>query len=62
MHVDVGVHIAQRQRTADAIEKLWKTKLVAKTPELILRVAYYKVTNAVLKEVLKVKMRVAALL
>jgi hypothetical protein len=62
MHVDVRSHITQRQRTADAIEKLWKTRLVAKKPELIVLVAYYKVTNAVLRQVLKVKMRVTALL
>jgi len=62
MYVDVWSHIAQRQRKVNKIEMLWKTKLVAKKPELIALVTYYKATNAVLKEALKAKVRVSALL
>jgi len=62
MYVDVWSHIAQRQRKINKIEKLWKTKLVAKKPELIALVAYYKATNVVLKEALKAKVRATALL
>jgi hypothetical protein len=62
MYVDVWSHIAQRQRKVNKIEKLWKTRLVAKKPELIALVAYYKATNVVLKEALKAKVRVTALL
>jgi hypothetical protein len=55
-------HIAQRQRKINKIEKLWKTRLVAKKPELIALVTYYKATNVILKEALKAKVRVSALL
>lgn len=62
MHVDVWSHVAQRQLKVDAVEKLWKVRLVAKRPGLIALVTYYKVTNAVLKEALNAKVRVTALL
>jgi len=62
MYVDVWSAVAQRQRKADKIETLWKTKLIKRSPKLTLLVAYYRVSNATLKQLLKTKVQVTALL
>jgi len=62
MYVDVWSAVAQRQRKADKIETLWKTKLIERSPKLTLLVAYYRVSNATLKQLLKTKVQVTALL
>jgi len=62
MYVDVWSHVARRQREVNRIEKLWKLKLIAQSPQLRLLVAYYKVSNAILKQLLKAKVRFTALL
>ena len=62
MYVDVWSAVAQRQRKADKIETLWKTKLIKRSPKLTLLVAYYRVSNATLKRSLKAKVQVTALL
>jgi hypothetical protein len=46
----------------DKIETLWKTKLITRSPKLTLLVAYYKVSNATLKHLMKTKVQVTALL
>lgn len=62
MYVDVWSRVAQRQREINRIEKLWKLKLIDRNPALILLVAYYKVSNAIIKELLTAKVRLTALL
>lgn len=62
MYVDVWTHVAQRQREVMKVEKLWKMKLIKRSPTLILFVAYYKVTNAILKQLLKTKVYFTAFL
>jgi len=62
MYVDMWSVIAQRQRKADKIETLWKTKLIKRSPKLTLLVAYYRVSNATVKQLLKSKVQVTALL
>lgn len=53
MYVDVWSVVAQRQITVMKIEKLWRVKVIKRSPTLTLLVAYYKFTNAVLKQLLK---------
>jgi len=62
MYVDVWSAVARRQRKADKIETLMKTKLIKRSPELMLLVAYYRVSNAIAKQLLKTKIQIAALL
>jgi len=62
MYVDVWSHVAQRQRKVNQIEKLWKLKLIKRSPTLTLLVAYYKVSNALLKQLLKTRVCLTALL
>jgi len=62
MYVDVWLHVARRERKVNHIEKLWKLKLIKRSPTLTLLVAYYKVSNAVLKQLLKAKVYLTALL
>lgn len=62
MYVDVWSAVAQRQRKADKIETLWKMKLIKRSPKLTLLVAYYRVSNAIVKQLLKTKVQVTALL
>ncbi len=62
MYVDVWSTVALRQRRVDQIEKLCKMKLIKRSPKLTLLVAYYKVSNATLKQLLKTKIQVTALL
>jgi len=62
MYVDVWSHVARRQREINHIEELSKLKLIKWSPTLKLLVAYYKVSNAILKQLLKAKVRLTALL
>jgi len=62
MYVDVWSAVARRQIKADKIETLWKTKLIKRSPELMLLVAYYRVSNAIVKQLLKAKVQVTSLL
>ncbi len=62
MYVDVWSHIARREREIHAMEKLSRLKLITWSPKLEITVAYYKVGNTVLKELLKIKVRLTALL
>lgn len=60
--MDVWSTIARRQVKVDTVETLWKTKLIKRSPKLTLLVAYYKVSNAMLKHLMKTKVQVTALL
>ncbi len=62
MYVDVWTIVARRQRHVDQIDKLCKMKLIKRSPKLTLLVAYYRVSNAILKQLLKTKVQVTALL
>lgn len=61
MYVDVWMHVARRERELNKIETLSKLKLIKWSPKLKLVVTYYKASNAILKELLKVKVRLTAL-
>jgi len=62
VNVDVWSHVARRQRKVNQIEKLWRLKLVERSPALMLLVVYYRTSNAILKQLLKAKVRLTALL
>ena len=62
MSVDVWSTVALRQRISDETEKLWKMKLIKRSPKLTLLVAYYRVSNATLKQLMKTKVHVTSLL
>jgi hypothetical protein len=62
MYADVWSTVALRQRQSDQIEKLCRMKLIKRSPKLTLLVAYYKVSNATLKQLLKTKVQVTSLL
>jgi hypothetical protein len=62
MYVDVWYQVAQRQRKVEQIEKLWKMKLIERSTKLKLLVTYYKVSNVILKQLLKTKVYLTALL
>jgi len=62
MYVDVWNVIAKQERELNSIQKLWKLKLITPSTEVAFFLAYYKVSNAVLKTLLKTKVRLQALL
>jgi len=61
MYVDVWMHVARREREISKIEKLSQLRLIKWSPKLKFVVTYYKVSNAILKELLKTKVRLTAL-
>jgi hypothetical protein len=60
--LDMWTIIAQRQRKLNAIQKMCKVKLTKTRTLTALFVAYYTISNAILKTVLKTKIRTEALL
>jgi hypothetical protein len=62
MYVDVWNVIANQERQVSSVEKLWKMKLVKPSPHVTLFLAYFKISNALLKTLLKAKIRLQALL
>jgi len=62
MSVDIWSTVALRQKISDETEKLCKMKLIKRSPKLTLLVAYYKVSNATLKQLMKTKIHVTSLL
>ncbi len=61
-YVDVWSIVALRERQIRSIEKLWKLNLIERSPNLTLHVAYYRVSNSILKSLLKMKVRLHAFL
>jgi hypothetical protein len=59
-YVDVWGIVALRERQIRSIEKLWRLNLIEKSPKLALLVAYYRVSNSILKSMLKIKVRLYA--
>jgi hypothetical protein len=62
MYVDVWNVIAKQERELNSIKKLWKLKLITPSTEVAFLMAYFKVSNTVLKALLKTKVRLQALL
>ena len=61
-YVDVWSIVALQERQVRSIEKLWKLNLIERSPKLTLLMAYYRVSNSVLKSLLKMKVRLHAFL
>jgi len=62
MYVDVWNVVARQQRQINSVQKLWKLKLIAPSPKVVFFIAYYKVSNTILKIVLKTRVRLQALI
>jgi len=62
MYVDVWNVIAKQERELNSIQKLWKLKLITRSTDVAIFMAYCKVSNTVLKTLLKTKVRLQALL
>jgi len=62
MYVDVWNVIAKQERELNSIQKLWKLKLITPSTDVAIFMTYYKVSNTVLKALLKTKIRLQALL
>jgi len=62
MYVDVWSVVAKQEREINSIEKLCKLKLIKTSPNVAFFVTYFKLSNAVLKVLLKAKVRLQALL
>ncbi len=62
MSVNVWNIIANQERQVSSVEKLTKLKLVKPSPHVTFFLTYYKISNTVLKTLLKTKIRLQALL
>jgi hypothetical protein len=62
MYVDVWSVIANQEQQLSSVEKLSKMKLIKRSPHVTFFLTYFKVSNAVLKTLLKTKIRLQALL
>jgi len=62
MYIDIWSIVARRQRHIDQVEKLHRMKLIKRSLKVTLLVALYKVSIATLKQLLKAKVQVTALL
>jgi hypothetical protein len=58
--IDVWNIVALQERQVRSIEKLWKLNLIERSLKLSLIVAYFKVSNSILKSMLKMKVRLQA--
>jgi hypothetical protein len=61
-YVDVWSIVALQERQIRSIERLWKLKLIKRSPKLALHVAYYRVIDSILKYLLKMQVRLHAFL
>ena len=61
-YMDVWSIVALQERQVRSIEKLWKLNLIERSPKLTLLMAYYRVSNSMLKSLLKMKVKVYAFL
>ena len=62
MYVDVWSVVAKQERELSSIEKLWKMKLIKPSLHVTFFLTYFKISNTVLKTLLKTKVRLQALL
>jgi hypothetical protein len=60
--LDVWNTVVLQERQIRSIETLWKLGLIERSSKLSLIVAYYKVSNTLLKTLLKLKVRFQAFL
>ncbi len=58
--VDVWSIVALHERQIQSIEKLWKLNLIERSSMITLHVAYFRVSNSILKSLLKMKVRLHA--
>ena len=58
---EVWCHIALQEREVKAVEKLGGLNLIPRSTRLSLQIAYLKVSNRILKALLKTKVRLKAL-
>jgi hypothetical protein len=62
MFVDVWNIVAFQERQVRSIEKLWKMRLIEPSSKLSLIMAYYRVSNTILKTLLKTEVKLQAFL
>lgn len=60
--LDVWNTVALQERQIRSIETLWRLGLIERSSKLSFIVAYYKVSNTMLKTLLKLKVRFQAFL
>lgn len=61
-YMDVWSIVSLQERQIRSVEKLWKLNLIERSSKLTLHVAYYRVSNSILKSLLKMQVRLHALL
>lgn len=62
MGVNVWNIITEQERELNSIEKLWRLRLIRRSANVAFFMAYFKVSNAVLKTLLKAHVRFKSLL
>ena len=62
MCVNVWNVITKQERELNSIEKLWRLRLIRRSVNVAFFMTYYKVSNAVLKTLLKAHIRFQSLL
>ena len=62
MRVDVWKIVTKQERELNAIEKLWRLGLIKRNANMAFFLTYYKVSNAVLKKLLKAQVYFQSLL
>jgi len=62
MYVDVWSVVAKQERELSSIEKLWKMKLIKPSLHVTFFLTYFRMSNTVLKALLKTKVQLQALL
>jgi hypothetical protein len=62
MRVDVWKIVTKQERELNSIEKLWRLRLIERNANVAFFMTYYKVSNAVLKKLLKAHVRFQSLL
>ncbi len=58
--VDFWSIVSLHERQIQSIEKLWKLNLIERSSMITLHVAYFRVSNSILKSLLKMKVRLHA--
>ena len=61
-YMDVWSIVSLQERQIRSVEKLWKLNLIERSSKLTLHVAYYRVSNSILKSLLKMQVRLHAFL
>lgn len=56
-YMDVWSTVTLQERQIQSVEKLWKLNLIERSSGLALHVAYYRVSNSILKALFKTDLR-----